>query len=137
MHLLEITLRKQILIATNIRDTSFLRDAIRGCDVREWQPGQRMEDVTDPRWREPSHVWLLNRRSDGVGVLQINARVAGAAIDILHQGRRQKVRDIMYVLDRPKKLHLLLGGVTGVHGVREAMLYKMICTTDDDKKLPF
>ena len=109
---------------------------------REWAIGQKQEDITAEGWRNPSHTWLLSRRGDGVGVLQIKPAFVGAVIEVTERrkgiARQDSLGEVTYLLDRPGKIHLLAGGGRMIgQEMRGAHLYKVVCTAKDDVVYPF
>ncbi len=124
---------------------------------REWEAGQPQEDITSSSWRHPSHTWLLSRRRDGIGVLQIKPVFQDAVISVTERRdgreRRDELGEVTYLLDRPSKIHFLIGGRINQQRGRESRfsivskrpeqniqgvhLYKIVCTARDDVQYPF
>lgn len=104
--------------------------------AREFAPGTRRENITDDRWNHQSHSWWLTVRRDGIGVLEIKPEWQRAEIHVVHHHRPQRLRGVMYTLDKPQ-VQLLAGTqIMDDEGRKETMLFKLICCTDG-KTLPF
>lgn len=155
MKLFEVELMKPLSLPNAPRLEEILPNIGR-YRFREWAAGESREDITSTAWRQPSHRWLLSRRSDGVGVLQIVPVSRDAVISVTERRagreRHEELGEVTYLLDRPRKMHLLVGGNTSNRAVRQTEsligmmatrhaedihLYKIICTANDDVQFPF
>ncbi len=136
----------EVRIERPIPVTTFRMEEILGSigryRFREWQVGQVQEDITDERWRKPSHSWLLSRRQDGVGVLQIKPVTLDAVIDLMEKRRgerekKEELKEVTHMLNRPNMIHFLLGGRLAGKETRGVHAYKIVCTATDDVMHPF
>jgi hypothetical protein len=140
MKLFEVRFERPVAVTT-LRVEDIL-GRIGRYSFREWQIGQEREDITDQRWRGPSHTWLLSRRQDGVGILQIKPLALDAVIDLVEKRRgtrekREELQEVTHMLNRPGMIHLLLGGRLAGRETRGVHLYKIVCTAKDEVIYPF
>ena len=155
MKLFEVELVKPLLLSGGPK-LEYILPNIGRYRFREWEVGQPQEDITSSSWLRPSHSWLLSRRSDGVGILRILPVLRNAVISVTERRagheRREELGEVTYLLDRPRKIHLLVGGSNaqreerhatslirrmGVQASEEMRLYKIVCTAADNVQIPF
>ncbi len=135
MAILELTLYTPTLVGERV-SSGQLRTLAATAWVREFSPGTRKEDITDDRWNHRSHSWWLSVRRDGIAVLEIKPEWKRSEIQVMHHNRPQRLYGATYMLDRPI-VQLLAGSQTvNEDGDKVAMLFKMICRTND-KTFPF
>ncbi len=120
---------------TPLRSGFDLRHHLRGATARIFEPGDR-EDITSPLWNNQTHRWLLNVRSDNVGVLTIKPVAKIAFITVFSsKAKLAQLSEITHTLREPAK-HLLMG--TQIHHGREARvatIFKAVCALTDDDPL--
>ncbi len=78
-------------------------------------------DITDHRWTEPTHRWLLTVHQDGSGLVNIKATAPDSAIHELGAGQ---MRELVKVI-RSDEETCLMGWSTS-RGRRRALVFKTL-----------
>lgn len=108
-----------------------VRDAIRsyrGC-IRTKQLEIGSHDVTDHRWDDPTHHWIVQVMANHTGELRMLPVHRNSRIAVLHAGRDQTT--VRYQINRATRSALLGGEIifrVGDHaiGMGPVLLYKTI-----------
>lgn len=106
LNIVEFALRRPV---PWVKDAPFTLENLRGAQMAIYEPGESA-DITSPLWTKPTHRWLLNVRSDGIGSVKIEPVAKNSFVTVYHRGERpQDVQGIVHMLNRPNKQILLMG----------------------------